>query len=92
MADGRMLYLLAEGRLVNLAAGDGHPTEIMDLPFAVQALAVEHIMTHHTTLEPKVYVLPKETDIEIAMIKLQSMGYSIDTLSPEQIAYLTQAH
>ncbi len=92
MADGRMLYLLAEGRLVNLAAGDGHPTEIMDLSFAVQALAVEYIMTHHAALEPKVYVLPKETDIEIAMIKLQSMGYSIDTLSPEQIAYLTQAH
>ena len=92
MADGRTLYLLAGGRLVNLAAGDGHPAEIMDLSFAMQALAAEHLLKHGKDLETKVYVLPLELDQKVATIKLQSMGYGIDTLTPEQVAYLTEAH
>lgn len=92
MADGRTLYLLAGGRLVNLAAGDGHPAEIMDLSFAMQALAAEHLLKHGKDLKNKVYVLPLELDQKVAAIKLQSMGYGIDTLTPEQVAYLTEAH
>ncbi len=92
MNDGRTLYLLAEGRLVNLAAGDGHPAEIMDLSFAMQALAAEYILEHGTELEPKVYVLPRELDTRMAMIKLNSMGYDIDSLSQEQIDYLTKVN
>jgi adenosylhomocysteinase len=80
--------LLAEGRLVNLAAGDGHPAEIMDLSFAVQALAAKYLLEHHQELENHVYVLPHEIDTEIAKIKLRSMGYSIDSLSAEQRSYL----
>jgi adenosylhomocysteinase len=91
MANGNTLYLLAEGRLVNLAAGDGHPTEIMDLSFAVQALAAKYIMDKHNEMENKVYVLPHEMDTEIAKVKLQSMEYAIDTLTPEQAAYLHQS-
>lgn len=88
LADGRILNLLAEGRLVNLAAGDGHPAEIMDLSFAVQALAAKYILDHHAELGNHVYVLPHEIDTEIAKIKLESMGYHIDTLSEEQRQYL----
>lgn len=91
MANGNTLYLLAEGRLVNLAAGDGHPTEIMDLSFAVQALAAKYIMDNHSELENKVYVLPHEMDTEIAKVKLQSMEYAIDTLTTDQAAYLHQS-
>ena len=86
------LYLLAEGRLVNLAAGDGHAAEVMDLSFAMQALAAEYIMNHSTTLENKVYVLPHELDIRIASIKLAALGYAIDTLTQEQIDYLTKVN
>ena len=88
LAEGRILNLLAEGRLVNLAAGDGHPAEIMDLSFAVQALAAKYILDHHAELGNHVYVLPHEIDTEIAKIKLESMGYHIDTLSEEQRQYL----
>mgnify|MGYP000895972190 CR=1 FL=1 len=84
LSDGRIINLLAEGRLVNLAAGDGHPAEIMDLSFAVQALAAEHLLHKGTEMEKRVYVLPKETDIAVASVKLHSMGYEIDTLSKEQ--------
>ncbi len=87
-ADGRIINLLAEGRLVNLAAGDGHPAEIMDLSFAVQALAAEYLLHKGTEMEKRVYVLPKETDIAVASVKLHSMGYQIDTLSEEQRTYL----
>ena len=88
LPDGRIINLLAEGRLVNLAAGDGHPAEIMDLSFAVQALAAKYILEHHAELGNHVYVLPRDIDMEIAKIKLRSMGYSIDTLTEEQRKYL----
>ena len=88
LPNGHVINLLAEGRLVNLAAGDGHPAEIMDLSFAVQALAAKYILEHHAELGNHVYVLPHEIDTEIAKIKLASMGYAIDTLSEEQRKYL----
>jgi hypothetical protein len=88
LANGHIINLLAEGRLVNLAAGDGHPAEIMDLSFAIQALAAKYILEHYQELENHVHVLPHEVDIEVAKIKLQSMGYDIDTLTAEQKAYL----
>ena len=88
MQDGRQLYVLAEGRLVNLAAGDGHPAEIMDLSFAMQALAAEYILHHGADMSDDVHVLPYEVDAEIAKLKLQSMGYDLDTLTQEQYDYL----
>lgn len=88
LPNGHIINLLADGRLVNLAAGDGHPAEIMDLSFAVQALAAKYILENHGTLENHVYVLPHTIDTEIASIKLKSMGYGIDTLSAEQRTYL----
>ncbi len=88
LADGRRLYLLAKGRLVNLAAADGHPAEIMDMSFALQAKAAEYIKENHTRLEPKVYVLPREIDEEVASIKLRSMGIKIEELTEEQKRYL----
>ena len=89
--DGRKLYLLAEGRLVNLAAGDGHPAEIMDLSFAVQFFSAMHILKHHTEMKNEVYLMPDEINVKIAEIKLQSMGIKIDKLTDEQQAYLNQA-
>lgn len=91
MADGRRLYLLAEGRLVNLAAGDGHPAEIMDLSFAVQALSAVYIAQQHGALAKKVHIMPNEVNTRIAQIKLASVGAEIDTLSEEQKKYLAQA-
>lgn len=90
LPNGRTVYLMAEGRLVNLAAGDGHPAEIMDLSFAMQALAAQYLTEHKGELENKVYLLPHELDQKVAAIKLASMGYAIDTLTAEQKAYLTQ--
>ena len=86
--DGRKIYLLAEGRLVNLAAGDGHPAEIMDLSFAVQFFSALHLLNHHKEMEKKVYLMPNEINEKIARIKLDAMGIKIDTLTPEQKAYL----
>ena len=88
MADGRNLNLLGEGRLVNLACGDGHPIEIMDLSFAMQFLAMKYLLDHKGAMENKLYVLPEELNTEIAALKLQAMGAGIDTLSEEQKAYL----
>ncbi len=88
---GQRVYLLAEGRLVNLASGDGHPTEIMDLSFALQAKAVLHLLANHAELEKAVYTLPREVDEEIAHLKLLATGLSIDRLSPEQHRYLTES-
>lgn len=88
MEDGRKIYLLAEGRLVNLAAGDGHPTEIMDLSFAMQALAALYILNHNKNLAPQVYTLPNELNTRVASLKLQSIGIEIDTLTEEQKKYL----
>ena len=87
LSDGRTLNVLAEGRLVNLAAGNGHPAEIMDMSFAVQALAAEWL-TRQTCLENRVYQVPDSIDDEIGRVKLAALGLSIDTLTPEQEAYL----
>lgn len=87
MPDGRVLNLLAEGRLVNLAAGNGHPAEIMDMSFALQALSMAYL-AGKGGMEPGVYPVPKELDARVAALKLASMGKSIDTLSEDQKAYL----
>jgi adenosylhomocysteinase len=87
-ADGRHVYLLAEGRLVNLSAAEGHPASVMDMSFANQALGAEYMLHRAETLQPRVYTLPAELDKEIARLKLQSMGIRIDTLTPEQDKYL----
>ena len=89
--DGRKLYLLAEGRLVNLAAGDGHPAEIMDLSFAVQFFSALHLLNHHQEMGKDVYLMPEEINTKIAEIKLKAMGVKIDKLTDEQAAYLSQA-
>lgn len=88
LEDGRKIYLLAEGRLVNLAAGDGHPTEIMDLSFAMQALAVLHILEHHKEMENKVFNFPEEVSTKVAQLKLAALGLKIDTLTADQKKYL----
>ncbi|WP_040948418.1 adenosylhomocysteinase [Gorillibacterium massiliense] len=88
MKDGRSLYLLAEGRLVNLAAGDGHPAEIMDMTFALQALALKYVNEQNQAIGNKVVNMPYELDESVARFKLESLGSSIDTLSAEQKAYL----
>jgi adenosylhomocysteinase len=88
LSNGHIINLIAEGRLVNLAAGDGHPAEIMDLSFAVQAMAAKYLLEHYQELENHVYVLPHTIDTEIANIKLASMGYQIDSLTDKQRAYL----
>mgnify|MGYP000692428493 CR=1 FL=1 len=88
LKDGRTLNVLAEGRLVNLAAGNGHPAEIMDMSFAVQALSLEWLAKHRDSLEKKVYEVPEEIDDQIGRVKLAAMGLSIDALTPEQEEYL----
>jgi adenosylhomocysteinase len=89
LADGRNIRLLGEGRLVNLAAAEGHPAAVMDMSFANQALAAVYIFQNGKDLEHKVYAVPEEIDREIARFKLESMGIQIDTLTPEQEAYLS---
>ena len=91
MPDGRVLNLLAEGRLVNLAAGNGHPAEIMDMSFAIQAKGLEYLAKNAGRLEKKVYAVPAEIDRAVAEIKLSSMSVSIDRLSPAQQEYLAKA-
>ena len=91
MPDGRILNLLAEGRLVNLAAGNGHPAEIMDMSFAIQAKGLEYLAKNRGKLENKVYAVPAEIDREVAEIKLRANGIKIDYLSDEQKAYLAAA-
>ncbi len=90
MKDGRRLFLLGEGRLINLAAAEGHPASVMDMSFANQSLSVEHLVKHAATLEKTVFVVPKEIDAQVAKLKLSAMGVSIDTLTPEQVAYLAE--
>jgi adenosylhomocysteinase len=87
LKNGRKLYLLAEGRLVNLASAEGHPSEVMDMSFANQALCVEHLVKAKR-LEPKVYNVPKEIDEKVAKLKLKSMGIKIDSLTNEQKKYI----
>lgn len=88
MADGRKLNLLGEGRLVNLACGDGHPIEIMDQSFAMQFLAMKYLLDHKGQMEKKLYLLPEELNYEMAELKLQSMNIKLDVLTEEQKAYL----
>lgn len=88
LADGRRIVLLAEGRLVNLGAAEGHPAAVMDMSFADQALAVEWLAANHKNLEPRVYDVPVELDAEVARLKLESMGKRIDALTSEQERYL----
>jgi adenosylhomocysteinase len=85
--DGRRLRLLAEGRLVNLAAAEGHPAAVMDMSFANQALCVEYLTVKRPKLAPLVHDVPLEIDHEVARLKLAAMGLSIDALTPEQLAY-----
>jgi adenosylhomocysteinase len=85
---GRRLYVLGEGRLINLAAAEGHPAAVMDMSFANQALAAEHIVKHGRALERRVWSVPREIDREIARLKLASLGVQIDELTPQQESYL----
>jgi len=87
--NGRRIILLAEGRLVNLAAAEGHPAMVMDLSFANQALAAEFICQNQEKLEPRVYKLPAEIDEQIAYLKLKTMGIKIDRLTPRQKRYIS---
>ncbi|MEE9400126.1 MAG: adenosylhomocysteinase [Dehalococcoidales bacterium] len=89
LADGRRLYLLGEGRLINLAAAEGHPASVMDMSFANQALCLEYIVSNEQQLESRVYPVPEEIDKSVARLKLQAMGIKIDRLTPEQKTYLT---
>jgi adenosylhomocysteinase len=88
MNDGRTLHVLAEGRLLNLAAAEGHPAAVMDMSFANQALCAEHIARHHAELEARVHDVPVEIDREVARLKLEAMGVTIDVLTQEQERYL----
>ncbi len=88
LKNGRKVYLLGEGRLINLAAAEGHPSSVMDMSFANQALSSEYIAKNHASLKKQVYRVPMEIDREIARLKLESMGVRIDSLTPEQDAYL----
>jgi adenosylhomocysteinase len=89
LKNGRTLYLIGEGRLVNLAAAEGHPACVMDMSFAVQALTAEYVVKRPTRLEPKVHNVPEEIDRLVAKLKLESMGIKIDSLTPEQEKYLS---
>ncbi|MFA5115889.1 MAG: adenosylhomocysteinase [Candidatus Omnitrophota bacterium] len=89
LRDGRKIYLLGEGRLINLAAAEGHPAQVMDMSFANQALSAEYILKHHKELNNDVYKVPQDIDEKIAFLKLKSMGVTIDILTPEQKKYLS---
>jgi len=88
LKDGRKIYLIGEGRLVNLATAEGHPAAVMDMSFANQALSAEYLRANAKTLKPQVYVVPEHLDKEIARLKLESMGHRLDKLTPEQERYL----
>ena len=88
LKDGRRIYVLADGRLVNLAAAEGHPASVMDMSFANQALSAKYIKEHHAELENKVYPVPREIDERVARLKLEALGVEIDELTPKQIKYL----
>ena len=88
LRDGRKLFLLSEGRLINLSAADGHPSSVMDMSFANQALSVEYLVSNARGLSPGVYPVPSELDIGVGRMKLSTLGVEIDTLTPEQSHYL----
>ena len=92
LENGRAVYILAEGRLVNLASGDGHPAEIMDMSFAIQALGARYLVEHKEDRTPRVISVPEEIDAEVARMKLESWGTGIDTLTKEQEEYLYGGH
>ena len=85
---GKRAYLLAEGRLVNLAAGQGHPVEIMDMSFAIQAVSAAHLAAHAKGMKPRVHPVPPSLDEKVARLKLRTMGIRIDSLSRDQQKYL----
>ena len=89
LGDGRKIFVLGEGRLINLAAAEGHPASVMDMSFANQALSAEHMANNHKSMPNDVYSVPREIDAEIARLKLAAMGMNIDTLTEEQQKYLT---
>ena len=88
LPDGRVIHILGEGRLINLASAEGHPASVMDMSFANQALSAEYIVKHAGELEKKVYGVPTDIDLEIARLKLEAMGVKIDTLTEQQVKYL----
>jgi len=88
MSDGRKIYLLGEGRLINLAAAEGHPAAVMDMSFADQALSAEYLAKNSKDMKPSVYPVPTDLDEMVAKLKLESMGIQIDTLTSEQVEYL----
>ncbi len=88
MRDGRRINVLGEGRLINLAAAEGHPASVMDMSFANQALSAEYMVKNHASLEKRVYAVPEELDKQVAKMKLEAMGVRIDRLTPEQEDYL----
>ncbi|HSE50155.1 MAG TPA: adenosylhomocysteinase [Terriglobales bacterium] len=88
LKDGKRIYLLGEGRLINLASAEGHPASVMDMSFANQALCVEHLTRNHKQMEKRVYAVPEELDKRVAKLKLEAMGIKIDRLTPEQEEYL----
>jgi len=88
LKDGRKIYLIADGRLVNLATAEGHPAAVMDMSFANQALSAEYLVKNHKNMQPQVYVVPEHLDREIAKLKLESMGHHLDKLTAEQEQYL----
>jgi adenosylhomocysteinase len=87
-SDNRRIYILGEGRLINLASAEGHPASVMDMSFANQALSLEYLVKNAAKLEKQVYSVPQEIDEKIAGLKLAAMGVKIDTLTPEQVKYL----
>jgi len=88
LKDGRVINVLADGRLVNIVAGNGHPADIMDLSFAIQALSALYVAEHGRSLKPGLYDIPADIDYRVAVMKLTAMGLGLDTLTPEQAAYL----
>jgi len=88
LGDGRRLHVLGEGRLINLAAAEGHPAAVMDMSFANQALSAEYVAKHHAELEPRVYVVPEAIDAEVARLKLAALGIQLEPMTPEQSAYV----
>ena len=92
ISEDRWIYVLAEGRLVNLAAGDGHPAEIMDMSFAIQALSAKYLVENAKNLNEKLINVPREVDLEVAQRKLKFLGLEIDALTPEQETYLNSSN
>ena len=86
---GKRLHLIAEGRLVNLGAAEGHPAAVMDMSFANQALSAEYVARHHAELTPQVYVVPEAIDAEVARLKLAAMGITLDPMTQEQLEYVS---